>query len=71
MLLKLSVNVDAVKKIIITMFIHRHVVMDYSFITVDSFISKSHKHKMLEYMFLLSLSMLLKTFVFVITYYHK
>ena len=45
--------------------------MDYSFITVDSFISKSHKHKMLEYMFLLSLSMLLKTFVFVITYYHK
>lgn len=45
--------------------------MDYSFITVDLFISKSHKHKMLEYMFLLSLSMLLKTSVFVITINNK
>ena len=59
------------KKKTITMFILRHVVMDYSSITVDSFISKSHKHKMLEYMFLLSLSMLLKTSVFVITINNK
>lgn len=39
--------------------------MDYNAVTMGSFIKNLIKHKMLEYMCHLSLSMLFKTFLFV------